>query len=44
MQRGKDVMVDKPGVTTPEQLAAVERAAADTGRMFSVAVGRPKAG
>lgn len=40
MRRGKDVMVDKPGVTTPEQLAAVERAAADTGRMFSVAVGR----
>ena len=25
MQRGKDVMVDKPGVTTSEQLAAVER-------------------
>jgi predicted dehydrogenase len=33
-------MVDKPGVTTPQQLTAVERAAADTGRMFSVAVGR----
>ena len=26
MHRGKDVMVDKPGVTTLEQLAAVERA------------------
>ena len=26
MQRGKDVMVDKPGITTSEQLAAVERA------------------
>ena len=31
MRRGKDVMVDKPGITTPEQLAAVERAVADTG-------------
>ena len=27
MRRGKDVMVDKPGVTTPEQLAAVETGA-----------------
>src|SRR4051812_46944027 len=40
MQRGKDVMVDKPGITTPEQLAAVERAVRDTGRIWSVALGR----
>lgn len=40
MRRGKDVMSDKPGVTTAEQLAAVERAAAETGRMFSIALGR----
>ena len=26
MQRGKDVMVDKPGITTLDQLTAVERA------------------
>ncbi len=36
MRRGKDVLVDKPGVTTLVQLAAVERAVADTGRIFSV--------
>jgi predicted dehydrogenase len=40
MHRGKDVMVDKPGVTTFEQLAAVERAAAETGRVWSVCIGR----
>lgn len=40
MQRGKDVMVDKPGVTTPEQLAEVERVAAATGRIFSIGLGR----
>ena len=40
MQRGKDVLVDKPGVTTLEQLAAVQRAAAETGRYWSVALGR----
>lgn len=40
MQRGKDVMVDKPGVTTPEQLAEVERVATATGRMFSIGLGR----
>ena len=33
MRRGKDVMVDKPGITTLEQLAAVERAVAETGRL-----------
>ncbi|MBO0710854.1 MAG: Gfo/Idh/MocA family oxidoreductase [Acetobacteraceae bacterium] len=40
MQRGKDVMVDKPGVTTAEQLAAIRRTVAETGRIFSVALGR----
>lgn len=36
MRRGKDVMVDKPGVTTAAQLAAVEAAVAETGRIFSI--------
>ncbi|MCW3475737.1 Gfo/Idh/MocA family protein [Limobrevibacterium gyesilva] len=36
MRRGKDVMADKPGVTTPAQLAEVEKVVAETGRIFSV--------
>jgi len=40
MQRGKDVMVDKPGVTTLEQLAAIERAVHETGRIWSICLGR----
>ena len=40
MRRGKDVMVDKPGVTTLEQLAAVERAVQETGRIWSICLGR----
>jgi predicted dehydrogenase len=40
MQRGKDVMVDKPGVTTFGQLAAVERTVRETGRIWSVCLGR----
>jgi predicted dehydrogenase len=40
MQRGKDVMVDKPGITTFDQLAAVERAVRETGRVWSVCLGR----
>ena len=36
MQAGKDVMVDKPGVTDFDQLAAVEKAVAETGRIFSI--------
>lgn len=36
MRAGKDVMVDKPGVTSFEQLAGVEHAVAETGRIFSV--------
>ena len=36
MRRGKDVMADKPGVTTFEQLTAVEAAVRETGRIFSI--------
>ena len=36
MRRGKDVLSDKPGVVTAEQLAAVQSAVAATGRIFSV--------
>ncbi len=36
MRHGKDVLVDKPGVTSMAQLADVERAVAETGRIFSV--------
>jgi predicted dehydrogenase len=40
MRAGKDVLCDKPGVTTHAQLAAVRAAVAETGRMWSVCVGR----
>lgn len=36
MRNGKDVMVDKPGLTTSEQLAQVEDCVARTGRIFSI--------
>ncbi len=36
MRAGKDVMVDKPGVTDLAQLAQVEATVAETGRIFSV--------
>lgn len=36
MEAGKDVMVDKPGCTTLEQLADIEAAQARTGRIWSV--------
>ena len=36
MCHGKDVMTDKPGVVTFEQLDAVRRAQAETGRIWSV--------
>ncbi|WP_163266258.1 Gfo/Idh/MocA family protein [Chelativorans alearense] len=36
MEAGKDVIVDKPGVTTFEQLELVKRAVERTGRLFSV--------
>jgi predicted dehydrogenase len=40
MRRGKDVMVDKPGATTADQLASIEATVRDTGRIWSVALGR----
>jgi predicted dehydrogenase len=36
MEAGKDVMVDKPGCTTLEQLAAVKEVQARTGRIWSI--------
>jgi predicted dehydrogenase len=36
MRNGKDVMSDKPGVTTFSQLADLERLVAETGRIFSI--------
>jgi predicted dehydrogenase len=36
MRTGKDVMTDKPGCTTAEQLAALRRVVAETGRIWSV--------
>jgi predicted dehydrogenase len=36
MRHGKDVMVDKPGVITLDELAAVRQAQRETGRIFSV--------
>ncbi|HJS86738.1 MAG TPA: Gfo/Idh/MocA family oxidoreductase [Acetobacteraceae bacterium] len=40
MRCGKDVMVDKPGVTTFAQLAEIERAVTETGRIWSICLGR----
>jgi predicted dehydrogenase len=39
MRRGKDVLADKPGITTAEDLALVETVVAETGRRFIVAFG-----
>ncbi|MBK8086048.1 MAG: Gfo/Idh/MocA family oxidoreductase [Devosia sp.] len=36
MRHGKDVMSDKPGMTTLAQLAELRRAQAETGRIYSV--------
>ncbi|MBL8360982.1 MAG: Gfo/Idh/MocA family oxidoreductase [Rubrivivax sp.] len=36
MRAGKDTIVDKPGVTTFEQLEAVQRTVRETGRIYSV--------
>ena len=36
MRHGKDFMVDKPGVTTFEQLAEVQRVQRETGQIYSV--------
>ena len=35
-RHGKDVLMDKPGVTTASDLAALEHAVAATGRIFSI--------
>jgi predicted dehydrogenase len=40
MQAGKDVMTDKPGCTSVEQLGALRRAVAETARFLSVCYGR----
>jgi predicted dehydrogenase len=40
MRRGKDVMSDKPGVTTLAQLDAVRAAVRETGRLWSICLGR----
>src|SRR3954471_10223929 len=36
MRHGKDVMVDKPGIIVADAFGAVQRAVAETGRIFSV--------
>ncbi len=36
MRAGKDVMLDKPGATTLDQLAELRRTQAETGRIFSI--------
>jgi predicted dehydrogenase len=36
MRHGKDFMVDKPGITTLEQLAEVRKAQAETRRIYSI--------
>ncbi|KQU97654.1 Gfo/Idh/MocA family oxidoreductase [Devosia sp. Root105] len=36
MRHGKDVMSDKPGMTSLEQLAEIKRVQAETGRIYSV--------
>ncbi len=36
MRHGKDFLSDKPAITTLEQLAAVRKAIAETGRMFAI--------
>ena len=40
MRAGKDVMTDKPGCTTAEQLGALRRAVTETRRIWSVCYGR----
>jgi predicted dehydrogenase len=39
MRAGKDVVLDKPGVTTPEQLAEVRAVQRETGRRYLVVFG-----
>jgi predicted dehydrogenase len=40
MRHGKDFMVDKPGITTLDQLAEVRRVQQETGRIYSILYGR----
>ena len=40
MRHGKDFLVDKPGITTLEQLAEVRRTAQETSRIFGIMYGR----
>jgi len=40
MRHGKDVMVDKPGATTIQQLDALRRAQRESGRFYSVLIER----
>lgn len=40
MQHGKDFLVDKPGITTLEQLAEVKRVQKETGRMYTIFIER----
>lgn len=40
MRHGKDFLVDKPAITTLEQLADVRRAIQETGRIFGIMYGR----
>jgi predicted dehydrogenase len=40
MRHGKDFLVDKPGITTLDQLAEVRRAIQETGRIFGIMYGR----
>ena len=50
MQHGKDFLVDKPGITTLEQLAEVQRVQKETNRFYTIYIERletriiPKAG
>jgi len=40
MRHGKDFMVDKPGITSRDQLAEVRKVQAETGRIYSICYGR----
>jgi predicted dehydrogenase len=40
MRSGKDVMVDKPGVTTTDDLAAIQSTVLEKERIWSIALGR----
>lgn len=40
MRHGKDFLVDKPGLTSLDQLAEVGRVQAETGRIYSIQYGR----